>query len=94
MPPDRRMQDSEFFLPDFNETAIEPKEVLFAVDTSGSIDDGMLDTVYAELAGALEQFGNRLQGILAFFGIPIFSQSRLTGNFPESSMITWYSSCR
>ena len=78
MPPDRRMQDSEFFLPDFNETAIEPKEVLFAVDTSGSIDDSMLDTVYAELAGALEQFGNRLQGILAFFDTRVYRPIRFT----------------
>lgn len=75
-PPDHRMQDSEFFLPDYNGTTFEPKEILFAVDTSGSIEDGMLDTVYAELAGALEQFGNRLQGILAFFDTRVYRPIR------------------
>ena len=78
LPPDRRMHDIDFFLPDYNETALEPKEILFAVDTSGSIEDGMLDTVYAELAGALEQFGNRLQGILAFFDTSVYRPIRFT----------------
>ena len=36
-PPDRRFSESEFFLPDFNETEEFLGNVLFMVDTSGSV---------------------------------------------------------
>lgn len=66
-PPDRRFSDSEFFLPDFNEKDFVSKEVLFMVDTSGSVEDEDLAIVYSEIRGAIEQFGGKLTGKLGFF---------------------------
>ncbi len=38
-PPDRRFDDSPFFLPDFNDTEFTVKKILFMIDTSGSMSD-------------------------------------------------------
>ncbi len=67
LPPDRRFQDSDFFLPDFNDTMIQPLKVLFMVDTSGSVDDGLLSVAYTEITSAIEQFHGNLTGLLGFF---------------------------
>lgn len=67
-PPDRRM-DGPFFMPDFNdlvELEDDPKEILFMVDTSGSIDNSQLAEAYSEIKGAIEQFPS-LTGYLGFF---------------------------
>jgi len=70
-PPDRRMQDSDFFLPDYNVLSERPKEVLFMVDTSGSIDDDTLSAVYGEICNALTQFNGGLVGVLCFFDMRV-----------------------
>ena len=72
-PPDRRQQDSDFFLPDYNVLAERPKEVLFMVDTSGSIDDDMLSAVYSEICNALTQFNGGLVGTLGFFDMRVYT---------------------
>ena len=72
-PPDRRMQDSEFFLPDYNVLTERPKEVLFMVDTSGSIGEHTLSTVYGEICNALTQFNGGLVGVLCFFDVRVYS---------------------
>lgn len=77
-PPDRRLQESEFFLPDYNVLAERPKEVLFMVDTSGSIDDEMLSTVYGEICNALAQFNGGLVGTLGFFDIRVYTPVRFS----------------
>lgn len=66
-PPDRRYQEDALFLPDFNVPAESVKDVLFLVDTSGSVSEQMLSAVYRELSGALEQFDGSLSGVLGFF---------------------------
>ena len=66
-PPDRRFADSDFFLPDFNEKDITPKDILFMADTSGSVDQEELGMVYAELRSAIEQFKGKISGKLGFF---------------------------
>ena len=66
-PPDRRYADTGFFLPDFNESDFVSKEILFMVDTSGSITDDELSIVYSEIRGATEQFNGKLCGKLGFF---------------------------
>jgi len=78
LPPDKRQQDSEFFLPDFNETTLVPLDILFAVDTSGSIDEEQLTEVYAEISGAIEQFNNQLNGILIFFDTRVYPPIRFS----------------
>ncbi len=68
-PPDRRFSDSPFFLPDYNEmgTGDDVSDILFMVDTSGSISDKMLAAALSEVRGAIEQFNGRLQGWLGYF---------------------------
>ncbi|NLL75655.1 MAG: hypothetical protein GX235_00160 [Clostridiales bacterium] len=66
-PPDRRMQDSDFFLPDYNVYQETVRDVYFMVDASGSITDEMLFMAYAEIKQALEQFNGNLNGVVAFF---------------------------
>lgn len=67
MPPDRRFTDSPFFLPDFNDTETVAKDILFMIDTSGSMSAGEITKAYSEIKGAIDQFGGRLEGWLGFF---------------------------
>ena len=66
-PPDRRYQDEALFLPDFNVPENKLKDVLFMVDTSGSVSDQTLSDVYREICSALEQFNGALTGAIGFF---------------------------
>ena len=66
-PPDRRFSDGDFFIPDFNEKDFMPKDILFMVDTSGSVEMEELSRVYGEICGAIEQFNGKLCGRLGFF---------------------------
>ena len=66
-PPDRRYEDTGFFLPDFNEKDLVVGDVLFMVDTSGSVDDDSLAAAYSEIKGAVEQFGTKFGAKLGFF---------------------------
>jgi len=65
LPPDRRFDDFDFFLPALNTD--ENLDVLFAIDTSGSMSDEEVTNAYSEVKGAIEQFGGTLKGWLAFF---------------------------
>ena len=66
-PPDRRFGDGDFFLPDFNAPSDTVRDLLFAVDTSGSISDAALTAAFSEIKGAIDQFDGRLAGKLCFF---------------------------
>lgn len=70
-PPDRRFSDGPFFLPDFSDTDEVVKDVLFMIDTSGSMSDDEITAAYSEVAGAIDQFGGKLQGWLGFFDAAI-----------------------
>ena len=67
MPPDRRFADTLFFLPDFNERDRQVKDILFMVDSSGSVDNTALSMAFAEISRAIEQYNGKLQGRLSFF---------------------------
>ncbi len=58
-------------LPDFNETDYEVSDVLFMIDTSGSMSDSMIAQAYSEVKGAIDQFGGKLEGWLGFFDAAI-----------------------
>ena len=77
-PPDRRFQDSPFLLPDYNEKDDSVKDVLFMIDTSGSMSDGMITQAYSEIYGAIQQFGGRLQGWLGFFDAEVVEPKEFT----------------
>ena len=66
-PPDRRFDDTGFFLPDFNEKEDVMEDILFMVDTSGSMSDKMITAAFGEVKGALDQFDGKLKGWLGFF---------------------------
>lgn len=70
-PPDRRFADTDFFLPDFNEKDFAARDILFMVDTSGSVNDKELSAVYSEICGAIEQFNGKLNGKLGFFDVAV-----------------------
>ena len=65
-PPDRRFEDSPFFLPDFNEKETFVKNIVFLIDTSGSISDSMIQRAYSEIKGAVDQLGNKFEGYIVF----------------------------
>ena len=67
MPPDRRFSDSPFMLPDFNDTETLVKDILFMIDTSGSMSNEQITQAYSEIKGAIDQFGGNLEGWLGFF---------------------------
>ncbi len=73
-PPDRRFLDSPFFLPDFNEwgESNQVSDILFMIDTSGSISDEMMTAAYSEVKGAIDQFDGNLKGWLGFFDAAIY----------------------
>ena len=66
-PPDRRYSDSDFMLPDICETEDNVKEILFWIDTSGSIGDKELAVAFSEIVGAIGQFQGKLSGYIGFF---------------------------
>ena len=70
-PPDRRYE-GDFFLPDFNEKDEQVKNILFMMDTSGSISDEMMTAAYSEIKGAIDQFNGKLEGKLGFFDAAIY----------------------
>lgn len=78
-PPDRRMQESDFFLPDYNVYRQTIKNVLFMVDTSGSVSDEMLFTAFDEIKQALEQFDGTLTGTVAFFDTMVHRPTPFAG---------------
>lgn len=72
-PPDRRIE-GPFFMPDFNEMVEkedDPKEILFMIDTSGSVNSSQITQAYSEIKGALEQFTS-LTGYLGFFDYVVY----------------------
>lgn len=70
-PPDRRFDDCPFFLPDFNGKEDIVEDILFMIDTSGSISDAMITAAHSEIKGAIDQFDGKLKGWLVFFDAEI-----------------------
>ena len=70
-PPDRRFDESPFFLPDFNGKEDRVEDILFMIDTSRSMSDKMITAAYSEIKGAIDQFDGRLKGWLGFFDAAI-----------------------
>ncbi len=70
-PPDRRFDESPFFLPEFNGKEDMVEDILFMIDTSGSMSDEMITAAYSEIKGAIDQFDGKLKGWLGFFDATI-----------------------
>ncbi|MCR4660629.1 MAG: hypothetical protein K5765_01350, partial [Clostridia bacterium] len=65
-PPDRRFDDTGFFLPDFNDKEESVKNIWFVIDTSGSMSDKDITDAFSEIVNAIEQFNGKLEGTLSF----------------------------
>jgi len=61
-PPDRRFDGYDFFLPDFNDKDEFVKDILFMIDTSGSMSEEDITVVYSEVKGAIDMFDGKLTG--------------------------------
>lgn len=70
-PPDKRFDDTPFFLPDYNDKDDLVEDILFMVDTSGSMSDDMIGAAYSEVRDAIDQFNGKLRGWLGFFDAAI-----------------------
>ncbi len=68
-PPDKRFQDSDFFMPDFSvvESTERADDILFMIDTSASVYDNEILSAYSEIEYAIELFEGRLKGWIGFF---------------------------
>ena len=66
-PPDARFGESPFFLPSFSDCGEYAEDILFMIDTSGSMSDDMVTTAYSEVKGAIDCFDGKLKGWLGFF---------------------------
>ena len=51
----------------FNGKADMVEDILFMIDTSGSMSDSMITAAYSEIKGAIDQFDGKLRGWLGFF---------------------------
>lgn len=71
-PPDRRFDGSDFYLPDYNVPDEIVKDVLFMIDTSGSVSDKMMTAAYSEIIGAIDQFEGEIRGWLGFFDATVY----------------------
>ena len=66
-PPDARFDESPFFLPSFSDCGEYAENILFMIDTSGSMSDDMVAAAFSEIKGALDCFDGKLRGSLGFF---------------------------
>lgn len=85
-PPDRRYE-GDFFLPDFNDKSDSVRDILFMIDTSGSMSNEMVSTVYYEVKNAIDQYNGRLAGWLGFFDAVVVPPKPFE-NEQEFSVIT------
>ncbi|MCR4683833.1 MAG: VWA-like domain-containing protein [Lachnospiraceae bacterium] len=70
-PPDKRFDDCDFYLPDYNEKDFRIEKILFMIDTSGSMTEEEVTRCYSEIKGAIDQFNGKLEGRLGFFDAAI-----------------------
>ncbi len=71
IPPDRRFDDSPFFLPDFNEKDEKIKGIWIAVDASGSVSDEAVMAAISEIKGCIEQFDGKFSATLSYFDVKV-----------------------
>lgn len=72
-PPDKRFSDYDFFLPDFSEPEDCVKNLVFAIDTSGSISEKHFQVFISEIVGCMQQFGGKVKGTLIYCDADIAS---------------------
>lgn len=67
LPPDKRYYGySDYLMPDYNEETEKLQDIVFVIDTSGSIGSHELTMFYSELVGMMQQFSSSVKGHLIF----------------------------
>jgi predicted metal-dependent peptidase len=72
VPPDRRcygygeIVGIDVLMPDFNEEIEKVQDMVFVIDTSGSIGDREMVTFFSELIGMMQQFNNAVRGHIIY----------------------------
>ncbi len=79
--PDKRFQDSDILLPSYSEKEEVPIGILFAIDTSGSMDIADISKCYFEVKSAIEQYNGHLKGYLAIFDCVLHGFYEINDNF-------------
>jgi len=65
-PPNSHHVWRNIFLPDFSEHTDMVKDLVFAIDTSGSIGEREIRTFISEIVGCMSQFGGKVRGHLIY----------------------------
>ena len=66
-PPDKRYASfSDCLMPDYSEQTEKVQDIIFVIDTSGSISDKEISIFYSELVGMMDQFNNCVKGHIWF----------------------------
>jgi predicted metal-dependent peptidase len=73
-PPDRRFSWNDLILPDFSEPEDVVKNLVFAIDTSGSIGEREFQIFISEIVGCINQFGGKVKGHLIYCDAEIHNE--------------------
>lgn len=72
-PPDRRYDDSPFFLPDYNDEIEKVENILFMIDASGSMSDKVVSTVFNEIKNCIDEFNGKVKGYVGTFDTNVYN---------------------
>ena len=72
-PPDRRYDDSPFFLPDYNDEIEKVENILFMIDSSGSMSDKIVSTVFNEIKNCIDEFNGKVKGYVGTFDTNVYN---------------------
>ncbi len=78
---DKRYSEQDIFLPDYtndDSNELEVSDLLFFVDTSGSMSDKEVTLMMAEIRSAISIFNNRLSGKIGFFDTKVIEPVSFT----------------
>lgn len=73
-PPDRRFSWNDIILPDFSEPEDVIKNLVFAIDTSGSIGEKEFQIFISEIVGCIGQFSGKVKGHLIYCDAEIHNE--------------------
>lgn len=65
-PPNQHHIWRDIYLPDFNEEVDMIQDIVFAIDTSGSIGNKEMRTFISEIVGCMSQFSGKVRGHLVY----------------------------
>ena len=73
MPPDKRYDDSPFYLPDYNDEIEKVENILFMIDASGSMSDKLVSVVFNEIKNCIAEFQGKVKGYIGSFDVDVYN---------------------